>query len=295
MPRCRSSTSRNGPPAPEATADAGASGALTPQRLDDADERAHRGRAFTMVRNADGSGYTITRGNLTVELGKYLATVIAAQPSTDPANTTDTTARRAQHDRLDVPGRQDGSGRQDRSRRLDHNGPAAGPGPEPRSRVQQDHDALLLALRILLGGGALGSRHKVAPHLAVTVSLDALHESPGALPAVSRTTGTHLPRTLVRKLLCDSSITRGDEPARRHQAPARRRHRRPSTASRLITAGGLRAPGSRGGRQVRSPAFPRRPRRCAAGVVGWHHVCGSSGPTGLRGRLSAADRWNLSG
>jgi hypothetical protein len=46
------------------------------------------------------------------------------------------------------------------------------------------------------------------PHVAVTVSLEALHGQPGALPAVSRTTGALLPIGLVRRLLCDSSLTR---------------------------------------------------------------------------------------
>lgn len=164
--------------------------ALMPQRLDDADERGSRGRGFRMVLKPDGSGYQITRGDLTLELGEHVAAVLAAQRATDPDNPTDTAARAAQHD-------------------------AATPDPtaqasaqEPRSRVQQDHDALLLGLRALLDSGELGSRHKVAPHIAVAVGLDTLHEVPGALPAVSRTTGTVLPRGLVRRLLCDSAVTR---------------------------------------------------------------------------------------
>ena len=156
--------------------------ALTPQQLEDADERGHRDRAFRMVLKPDGSGYRITRGDLTLELGEHLAAVVAAQRATDPDNPGDSSARAQLHEE-----------------------PA---GPEPRSRVQQDHDALLLGLRALLDSGVLGQRHKVAPHVAVTTSLGALHELPGALPAISRTTGTLLPRSLVRRLLCDSSLTR---------------------------------------------------------------------------------------
>ena len=57
--------------------------------------------------------------------------------------------------------------------------------PAPRSRRQQDHDALTLGLRALLDSGALGTRGKNVPHLFITLGLDALHDSPGALPAVA--------------------------------------------------------------------------------------------------------------
>lgn len=77
----------------------------------------------------------------------------------------------------------------------------------PRSRVQQRHDALRSALRLLLDTGVLGTRDKVAPHLAVTVGLDALHDAPGALPPVAAS-GLRLPRALVREWWCDSKLTR---------------------------------------------------------------------------------------
>ena len=108
--------------------------------------------------------------------------MLAAAKATDPDNPADTAAWAAQ--RSDEP-----------------------TAPAPRSRRQQHHDALKLALRRLLDSGALGLRDKTAPHLLVTVSLDQLQGRPGALPATGAA-GTPLAAGLVRRLLCDSRITR---------------------------------------------------------------------------------------
>lgn len=51
------------------------------------------------------------------------------------------------------------------------------------------------------------SAGKHVPHIAVTVSLDALHDLPGALPATGAS-GQRLPNALVRRWLCDSALTR---------------------------------------------------------------------------------------
>ncbi len=87
--------------------------------------------------------------------------------------------------------------------------PAAGAGVLPlvRSHPQRLHDALALGLRALLDNGALGTRGKTAPHLDITISLAALHHTPGALPARGDS-GQPLPLSLVRHLLPDSRLTR---------------------------------------------------------------------------------------
>ncbi len=59
----------------------------------------------------------------------------------------------------------------------------------------------------LLDSGVLGQRGKHVPHIAVTVSLDTLHDLPGALPATGAS-GQRLPNALVRRWLCDSALTR---------------------------------------------------------------------------------------
>jgi hypothetical protein len=79
--------------------------------------------------------------------------------------------------------------------------------PGPRSLRQRRHDALRNGLRRLLDSGLLGLRDKIAPHLAVTVGQDTLHDTPGALPAVAAS-GVRLPTSLLRTWLCDSNLTR---------------------------------------------------------------------------------------
>ena len=82
-----------------------------------------------------------------------------------------------------------------------------GPTAAPRSRGRRLHDALKLALRAILDSGELGSRDKVAPHIATTVSLAALNRDSGAMPATGAS-GLTLPLSLVKKWWCDAYVTR---------------------------------------------------------------------------------------
>ena len=77
----------------------------------------------------------------------------------------------------------------------------------PRTLDQRRHDALKNGLRRYLNAGIAGLRDKVAPHLNITLTLGALHRSPGALPPVGAS-GARLPRSLVQGWWCDSRITR---------------------------------------------------------------------------------------
>ena len=173
-------------------------GALLPLQLQDRADRGHRDRSFVLRRLHDGSGWSAT-GQLDLECGELLHTVLTATRATDPDNPTDTAGRAAQRDLQEQPGVASGGAAGDR--------PDEASAPAPRSRRQQDHDALALGLRRLLDSGALGSRGKTAPHLLITVGLDTLHDAPGALPAVAAS-GTVLPAGLVRRWLCDSRLTR---------------------------------------------------------------------------------------
>jgi Domain of unknown function (DUF222) len=155
--------------------------ALLPQQLEAAAERGHRERSFDLWRLPDGSGWT-ARGQLDLETGELLTTVLAAEQATDPDNPCDTAAfAELRQDLL--------------------------PSQTPRSARQRRHDALRLGLRRLLDCGALGRRDKVAPHLAVTTPLPALAGRPGALPATGSSGGS-LPASLVRRWMCDSRVTR---------------------------------------------------------------------------------------
>ncbi len=160
--------------------------ALLPVRLQERADRAHTNRGFTLLRNPYGSGWFLTDAELDDECGELLWTVLQAQMATDPDNPTDTTAAHGRHHEP-IEQLYDGTG--------------------PRSLKQRRHDALSLALRALLDSAARGVRDKAAPHLAVTISLDTLHDLPGARPAVGAS-GQRLPVGLVRRWLCDSHLTR---------------------------------------------------------------------------------------
>jgi hypothetical protein len=143
----------------------------------------------------DGSGWTITDGDLDLECGELLQAVLQAELAVDP----DGPADEAGFEQLRADGWQDGDPLDDGS---------TGPSTGPRSLRQQRHDALKHALRRYLDAGITGLRDKVAPHLAVTVGMDLLEAQPGALPAVSASTASRLPASLVRRWACDSAVSR---------------------------------------------------------------------------------------
>ncbi len=149
--------------------------ALLPLQLEDRAARAHAHRAFSMVRNSDGSGFTVTRGHLDFETGELLLTVLAAEKAVDPDNPVDTRAWAADREADALA-----DARQDAWPAPAKASPAE-PARPPRSRAQQDHDALRLALRRSLDSGVAGLRDKVAPHVTVTLTWDQLHDA--RLPA----------------------------------------------------------------------------------------------------------------
>ncbi|MCY7364159.1 MAG: 13E12 repeat family protein [Frankiaceae bacterium] len=162
--------------------------ALLPNELD---KRAGKGEdeaGLTLNRKSDGSGWRID-GELDLETGELLHTVLTAEEAVDQDNPVDTEAWR----RLRANGWQSPDEL-----------PASG---APRSVRRRRHDALRNALRRLLDSAALGSRDKAAPHIAVFTGIGALHGQPGALPAVAAS-GTTLPLSLVRRWCCDSAATR---------------------------------------------------------------------------------------
>ena len=164
--------------------------ALLPQQLEDRAERAHQHRGLRLRRKDDGSGWLITRGELDLECGELLQTVLDAEAAVDPDNPLDTQAWTSTSRTPVTDAGADADA-------------AAG----PRSLDQQRHDALRNGLRRYLDSGITGLRDKIAPHLAVTVTLDSLHATPGSLPAVAAS-GARIPRSLIRRWLCDSAITR---------------------------------------------------------------------------------------
>lgn len=161
--------------------------ALLPQQLAERSEDARARRGLALVRDPAGSGWLL-RGHLDDECGERLQCALSAVMSTDPENTEDTAARQS------VTQKTDGDG----------------PGDEPRlprSKGARRHDALSLLLAKVLDNRLLGSRSKTPVQIGVTVSLDALHDQPGALPART-SSGAIVPAALVRTWLCDSALTR---------------------------------------------------------------------------------------
>ena len=172
--------------------------AVLPQQLERRSADGHDRRGFGLVRNHDGTGWTITDGELDDECGELLHTVLTAELAVDPDNPTDT----EQYTALRAAGWADGDP-------LPADEPAGTTGCQdgPRSLRQRRHDALTHALRRLLDSGALGHRDKTTPHLAVTTELATLDSAPGALPARGAS-GTNLPLSLVRTWSCHSALTR---------------------------------------------------------------------------------------
>ena len=215
--------------------------ALLPDELERRAERTHDARGLRLRRKDDGSGWLITRGELDLECGELLQTVIDAERAVDPDNPLDTAAWTATSDAA-----HDGSTDDDTTADADR--------PRPRSLDQQRHDALRNGLRRHLDSGIAGTRDKVAPHLAVTVGLDTLHAAPGSLPAVAAS-GTRLPRSLVRRWWCDSAVTRfvlslgGKVLAVSHTGrtltATERRAKRLETGGTCQVAGCARGPGCR--------------------------------------------------
>jgi len=164
--------------------------ALLPNELEKRAEDGHANRGFGLRLNDDGSGYRVTDGDLDLECGELLSAVLAAELAVDPDNPVDT----AEFEQLRANGWRDGDEL-----------PA---GSGPRSLRHKRHDALKHALRRYLDTGIAGLRDKLVPHLAVTVSVELLEGRPGALPAVSTSTGARLPASLVRRWVCDSAVGR---------------------------------------------------------------------------------------
>lgn len=154
--------------------------AILPGQLDDASQDADRNRSLDLRRHDDRAGWSL-RGELDDETGELLHTVLGAAMATDPDNPNDTAVARAGDDL-------DGCLR-------------------VRSRRRRRHDALRLLLQQVLGSKVLGTRSKLPVQINVTISNAALHGQPGALPARTGS-GAAVPSALVRRWLCDSSVTR---------------------------------------------------------------------------------------
>lgn len=166
--------------------------ALLPAEHEARASRAEAEATLDVARDPLGTGWLV-RGRLDDVTGEMLATVLAAEEATDPANPEDTAAWRAagaEPALADLPPSDWPSGQ-----------------TRPRGRAGRAAGALGRALRRLLDSGAQGSRDRALPHLAVTVPLDYVNGLPGALPARAHR-GSHLTRRQLRALACRAMFTR---------------------------------------------------------------------------------------
>jgi hypothetical protein len=170
--------------------------AMLPNELERRAREGHDDRGLALQLDVDEKRWIITDGHLDLELGELLHEVLKAAMAVDVDNPVDTEGYRAARE----AGWTSADG-------ADGLGPEAGDCAGPRSSRQRKHDALKLALRLLLDSGALGTRDKVAPHIHVTVGLDRLQEQPGSAPAVGDS-GARLPLSLVRAWWSNSSVSR---------------------------------------------------------------------------------------
>jgi len=222
--------------------------ALLPNELDKRAQDGHRNRGFGLRLKDDGSGWIITDRDLDLECGELLSAVLAAELAVDPDGPADTEA----FEQLRAQGWQDGDPLPDSGERHD--------GLGPRSLRHKRHDALKNGLRRYLDSGIAGLRDKVTPHIGVTVGSDLLAQHPGALPAVSTTTGARLPASLVRRWACDSAVARfvlslggrviETSHTERTLKPHERRAKKIETGNRCQIAGCRCGPGSPGSSQL---------------------------------------------
>ncbi len=230
--------------------------AVVPSLLESKAADQHARRAFGLRPHHDGGGWYVTAGELDLETGELLHTLLAAELAVDADNPVDTEAYRAARDRgwTSADG-DDGLS----SSSLSHpvGGDVSGHCPGPRTLPQRRHDALRNGLRRYLASGATGSRGKTVPQILVTVGLESLHGAPGSLGPVGAS-GQLLPRSLVRRWWCGndgqgSAVTRfvlglgGRVLAASHTARTLRGHERRAksleTGGHCQGAGCTRGPG----------------------------------------------------
>lgn len=120
------------------------------------------------------------------ELYELAHTVLAAEVARDPENPADTEAKRELREQGDVE--------------------AEGDVRFPRTREQRLHDGLKRVFQNYLAAGLAGSHDKAPVAVTVTLPLEKLEKSIGALPAVGGS-GRRLPASLVGRWWCDASVT----------------------------------------------------------------------------------------
>ena len=161
--------------------------AVLPSELEERSQRGLDDAALTLTSNGDGTGWRV-RGRLSPECGERLHTALTAEAARDPRNPQDTAEAAAL-----------------RSLGLEPWDGVTGTG-RPRSRAERLHDALDRLLERYLGANLAGTAGKVPVQISVMIRDTTVDGRPGALPAVADS-GDLIPRSMVRRWWCDSSVT----------------------------------------------------------------------------------------
>ena len=162
--------------------------AVLPSELEDRDRAGRDRRSLELRPLRDGSGWDV-RGTLTLESGERLWTALRAEAARDPEGVADTAAWEQQH-----------------AAGLSDDPWASALGVVPRGRRQRLHDALDRLLERYLDAGLGGRTGKALVQVNVTVPESAVTGAAGSLPPRTDS-GQLVPRSLVRRWWCDSSVT----------------------------------------------------------------------------------------
>ncbi|MGB8649686.1 MAG: hypothetical protein WCD35_03390 [Mycobacteriales bacterium] len=164
--------------------------AVIPSSLEDRGERGHRRRGLSLTPLEDGTGWHLC-GDLDLECGEQLWVALRAEAARDPRNPQDTAAwseaSAQDQDAWQVGAELAGS-------------------VHPRNRRQRLHDALQRLLTRYLEHGLGGTAGKVPVQVHVTLTEQTVTGAPGA-PPPRADSGRLIPRAVVRRWWCDSSVS----------------------------------------------------------------------------------------
>ena len=180
---------------------------LLPSVLDDKASEGHANRGLELKKKPDGSGWHLC-GDLDLECGERLFVALRAEAHRDPDNINDTLAWAAQRDReqADCPLTGEPATPSDE---VSAEGPlwfGLSEQLRPRSKPRRMHDALNRLLARYLEQGLGGTVNKLPVQIAVVITDPTLTGQPGAPPARADS-GAKIPRDLVKRWWCDSSVT----------------------------------------------------------------------------------------
>jgi hypothetical protein len=164
--------------------------AVLPSQLDERGKHGHQRRGLTLTPLDDGTGWHLC-GDLDLECGEQLWAALRAEATRDPRNPQDTAAWSEAgaevKDAWQVGAELAGS-------------------EHPRNRRERLHDALQRLLARYLEHGLGGTAGKVPVQVHVTLTEQTVTGAPGA-PPPRTDSGRLVPRALVRRWWCDSSVS----------------------------------------------------------------------------------------